>query len=905
MEYRVLGPLEVLDESGQKVSLGGAMQQSVLASLLLRAGQTVALDRLVDVLWEEPPETAAKTVQVYVSRLRHQLPQGAIASRAGGYALLLNGGRLDLRAFEEAADKGRFALASGAYDDAARLLRTALEFWRGPALAGLPSDALRREGDRLEELRLQVLEDLLEADLGRGRQREIVSELQALVAEQPFRERPRAQLMLALYRSGRPGDALELYRQTRRLLVEELGMEPGQELRKLEQAILRGDPALDLPRAEAQTNLRLPLTPLIGREHELSKVLELLRANRVVTLTGPGGVGKTRLALQVALEVVAYFPDGVWFVSLAALRDPDLVLSTVAQTLGKEPQTLEQHLRGRQVLLVLDNFEQLLDAAPSLSFLIGEAPRTKLLVTSRTPLHVSGEHEYPVMPLAEEAAVRLFIERAVAVQPSFSPDEYLQPICRRLDNLPLAIELASARVKVLTNKALLARLEPRLPLLIGGPRDVSEKHQTLRATIEWSYNLLTPDERTLFARLAVFAGGCTLEAAEKVVGADVDTLQSLVEESLLHLAGERFFMLETIREFGLEVLDEAGDAADVRRRHARFFVQLLRPREDPYALATIGGPVFGLGDRRIRELIAPEVDNVRAAVEWALATEDFELALQLVYASVAVPRISPREATHWYDRALAQADSVSPPAAADAYRVAAFMNFLIGQIPEAHELGERSLTLYRRLDNRAGEATALRILGTVAALEGQTVQAHRCFERALAIADEHGLDHVRYAVMHELGEFERELGHAARSAELLEKSIELARAAGNLGVAAAALHGLGDLLLDERDFDAADARYVDALALGRDLMFEFAVMNALGGLAATAAKRGDARRAGRLWGAALSIETEHESPLGVRARVRYERALAAVAGRRFEAAVAAGEAADLNTVVEDALGNRV
>ena len=253
MEYRALGPLEVLDGSGHKLPLGGARQQTVLASLLLRAGKTVGLERLVDELWEEPPATAARTIQTYISRLRHLLPAGAIESRPGGYALLLNGARLDLHTFEQTAEEGRAALASGEQERAAQLLREALALWRGPALAGLTSDALRREASRLEELRFGVLEDRLEADLACGRQRKIVPELQALVAEHPFRERPRAQLMLALYRVGRSSDALEVYRETRRLLVEELGMEPGQELRSLEQAILQADTGLDLPQAKAQT----------------------------------------------------------------------------------------------------------------------------------------------------------------------------------------------------------------------------------------------------------------------------------------------------------------------------------------------------------------------------------------------------------------------------------------------------------------------------------------------------------------------------------------------------------------------------------------------------------------------------------------------------------------------------
>ena len=287
MEYRLLGPLEVLDGSGHKLALGGARQQSVLASLLLRAGQTVALERLVDELWGEPPATAARTVQAYVSRLRHELPEGAIESRPGGYALQLDGARLDLQAFEQGAEQGRAALAAGDCERAAQILREALALWRGPALAGLASAALRREAERLEEQRLQVLENRLEADLGRGRHREVIPELQALIDEERFRERLRAQLMLALYRSGRHGDALELYRKTRRLLVQELGMEPGQELRRLEQAILQEDKVLDLPPEEGRSNLPLQPTPLIGRERELGEVIALLRAGRLLTLTAP------------------------------------------------------------------------------------------------------------------------------------------------------------------------------------------------------------------------------------------------------------------------------------------------------------------------------------------------------------------------------------------------------------------------------------------------------------------------------------------------------------------------------------------------------------------------------------------------------------------------------------------
>jgi predicted ATPase/DNA-binding SARP family transcriptional activator len=895
MEYRLLGPLEVLDESGRKLPLGGAMQQSVLASLLLRAERTVALERLVDDLWEDPPASAARTVRVYISRLRHQLPEGAIESRPGGYALLLDGNGLDLRAFDKSAQEGRDALAANEYERAAGLMRQALELWRGPALAGLPSEALRREAERLEELRLQVLEDRLEAEVASGHERKVVPELQALVAEQPFRERPRAELMLALYRAGRPSDALALYQATRRLLVEELGMEPGEKLRELEQAILRGDPALDLPRPPAPSNLPLQTTPLIGRERELAEVLELLREKRLLTLTGPGGVGKTRLALQAASELADEFRDGVWFVSLAALRDPDLVLPTVARTLKvSEPLTLEQDLREKQLLLVLDNFEQLLEAAPQLAELLGQAPNLKLLVTSRELLHLAGEQGYPVPPLTDPEAERLFLERAQATTPGFRPNEHVPAICRRLDNLPLALELAAARVRVLSSEALLAQLEERLQLLTGGPRDAPERQRTLRATTQWSYDLLRPEEQRLFVGLAVFVGGCTLAAAEEVVGTDLDTLQSLLEKSLLHQTGDRFLMLETIREFALDLLRESDDGENLRRRHARFFAELLRSGEDPHVRMTVAGRPF-------RERVAPDLDNFRTAVEWALAADDVELALELVYASGATLRLSARELESWYDRALARGDSIGEATAARAYWDAAWWKIVVGEIVEAQTLCKQSVALYKKLDDPAGEGEALRMLGMISGLAGRIEEARDCFDLALARAEEHGLDYLRYSVLHELGEFEGELGNTTRAAQLLTEGIELARAAGNDSAVAFALGGLGDVLLAEGDLDAAEHRHAEALALFRDVGLDFGVMYDLGGLAAVAAKRGDADRAGKLWGGALAIEKELQHPLEGRERVRYERALAAVAGSRFEAAIADGENADLDEVVEDAL----
>ena len=329
-----------------------------------------------------------------------------------------------------------------------------------------------------------------------------------------------------------------------------------------------------------QTNLPIPQTQFLGREKELGEVLALLARNdvRLLTLTGPGGTGKTRLAAQAAGAVADRYPDGVFWVPLAPLRDPELVLESAGQALGAS-NGLASHIADKRMLLLFDNFEQVVDAAPGLSALLSECPQLELLVTSREPLHLAGEHEYPVPPLAAKEGVGFFLARARAAKPDFEVDEAVPEICRRLDELPLALELAAARVKALSTDQILARLEHRLPLLTGGSRDAPERQRTLRSTIEWSYDLLSSAEQQLFHRLAVFAGGCTLEAAEEVCHADLDTLQSLVEKSLLRFSNERYWMLETIREYAGERLEHGDERAALRGRHAEHFVSLAERAE--------------------------------------------------------------------------------------------------------------------------------------------------------------------------------------------------------------------------------------------------------------------------------------------------------------------------------------
>jgi predicted ATPase len=366
-----------------------------------------------------------------------------------------------------------------------------------------------------------------------------------------------------------------------------------------------------------QTNLPVQPTPLIGREAELDAVLDLLATTRLLTLTGAGGSGKTRLALQAAAELVDDYKDGVWWVSLAGLRDPDLVEPAIGQVVGAR-EGLAEHLRGKQTLLLLDNFEQLLEAAPQIADLLVEAPDLRVLVTSRERLALSAEQEYSVPPLVAAEAVGLFTARARQLKPAFEPDQYVESICRRLDGLPLALELAAARVKVLSPLQILERLGQSLALLTAGARDVPERQRTLRATIEWSYELLSEDEQRLFPRLGVFAGGFGLEAAETVCEVGLDVLQSLVDKSLIRQSDEgRFFLLETIREFACDWLDEA---ASFERRHAMWCVALA---ED----AKRG--IYGPEQAMLVDLLDREHNNLRAALEWAAREEDHEVLLRL------------------------------------------------------------------------------------------------------------------------------------------------------------------------------------------------------------------------------------------------------------------------------------
>jgi predicted ATPase/DNA-binding SARP family transcriptional activator len=638
MEFRILGPLEVRAD-GRSVPLGGGKPRAVFAVLALNANQPVSADA-------SRSRSGARTHRPAPSRLSR--PRSRACGKAlddpdvlittpADYRLRVRSGELDAERFERLVADGRRALATGRGEDAAAELREALALWRGPPLADLASAPFApAEIARLEEQHLAALEVRVDAELAAGRHSELIGELQQLTTQRPWRERLHAQRMLALYRSGRQADALEAYRHAREVLVEQLGIEPGAELHDLHEAILAHDPGIDAPPAaasrlsdgpraslDARGDSTLPAPPnrTIGRKHQLAAVGERLRTAsiRLLTLTGPGGVGKTRLALEAARAVEADFADGACFVSLAALQRPEEVPAAVVSALGitllagESPnQAAERFLAAKHLLLIADNFEHVLAAAPFIGALLGSCPALTVLATSREPLALHAEARHPVPPLslpelgtpddtetwAGEDAVTLFRERARAHDPAFDLSDgnaaAVAEICRRVDGLPLAIELAAARSGLLSP----AEIAERLDVALGAPgaaaRDAPARHHTLRATVDWSYELLSDGEQACFVRFAVFAGGATIEAAQTVTGADLDTLDHVVGKSLLvrrrqpHTA-TRLQMLETVRAYAAERFAVAHDGDAVRERHYRHFFAVAERHGTEQLLLGVGG----------------------------------------------------------------------------------------------------------------------------------------------------------------------------------------------------------------------------------------------------------------------------------------------------------------------------
>jgi predicted ATPase/DNA-binding SARP family transcriptional activator len=638
LEIRVLGPFEVL-AGGTPADVGGSKRQALLAMLALGNGRVVGVDMLIDGLWgEELPADPRNALHHHVARLRAALGEDAIGGSADGYAV--HGALVDALRFEELLAETRGALRDGDVGGAADTAASALALWRGPALQGLTVTAwFSAEARRLETLRVDALEERFEVALALGEHRELVSALRAALADNPFRERLWAQLMLALYRSGRQADALETFQEARSVLADELGLEPGPDLRRLQDAILAHDPAIAAVPVDRRRRGNLPAasTSFVGRVEELRTVAALLHEHRLVTLTGPPGVGKSRLAVETARSLADKAPDGVWLVDFAratAPADALRLLASVVGARGADPLLrVASRLRSAQALLILDACEHVLDEVAQIaSTLLAECPRLRILATSREAIHVAGQARFPVAPLGA-AAVDLFLERARSARPGLAADAetaaLAAEIVRRVDGLPLAIELTAARVNVLGLGEIISILERHAVLRDSPASDPS--HIALRGLVEWSYDLLHGDEKTLLHKLAVHRGGASLSslgAVAAVRGLNEATVAYLVsglaDKSIVSVSFSggtaRYDLLDTVREYVLERLAESGRLDSARHAHADYFAALAEE-----AWAGLRGPAWLDWERRLQL----ENDNLWAALDYAREASDSGVAVRL------------------------------------------------------------------------------------------------------------------------------------------------------------------------------------------------------------------------------------------------------------------------------------
>jgi len=940
MEFRILGPLEVADGDRQ-VHVGGTREHALLAILLIHAGEVVSADRLIEELWgTDLPGNPSNALQVVVSRVRRALdvPAGPsrLVTRKPGYVLDLHPGELDAGTFARLVEEARQV---GPADQPRRLslLADALGLWRGPALADFAVERFAREAiTRLEEQRFRAVEMKAEAELALGLHAELVAELSALVAANPLRERLRANLMLALYRSGRQGEALRVFGEGRNVLVDELGVDPGPELQELHQQILlQADSLMGTPQAGTtrHDNLPAPVTSFVGRHSELAEAGNLLRTSRLVTLSGPGGSGKTRLAVELARASLDSFADGVWLVELEAVSDPAMVPQSLAAALGigesaalgvtgqtSRPlaDRLIDYLRGREVLVVLDNCEHLIEACAQVAErVLRSAPKTRFLATSRERLGVGGETLLAVPPLSVPAvreldpgqiarsdAVQLFVDRATHVQRGFVLDANTAPavsrICRRLDGIPLAIELAAARVRILPPVQIAARLDDSFGLLTSGGRGVLPRHQTLRAAIDWSYGLLAEPERELFGRLSVFGGGFTLEAAEEVCGDQdagpagvLESLSRLVDQSLAvseHRSGDRgqarFRMLETLRRYAGERLGETGTAEKLQRRHADYFLRLAEQAEP-----MLRGPRQATWLRALES----DRDNFSAAMDWAFrrdpavavrltsalayfwmigrhrsevrrrlaeavdisrGTSTADRARALIWAALlADVEGRPDEAVTQAREAYALSkDAGDPWLLALCEAIFGLALGLSGEISQAGDLLEAGRARFGRAGDDWSTAISTMLLGYVSAAQHEraTALTRESLEGFRAAGDQWG----QTMALELLGLLARRRGAFEDAARAYEQALGVVRDLGLRDEVPFLLADLGDLHVHLRDFETAAVLHKEALDLAQDLGARDAAALARSGLALAARRQGDYGRARELHLQALSFYRE-------------------------------------------------
>ncbi|MFI6484274.1 BTAD domain-containing putative transcriptional regulator [Nonomuraea sp. NPDC050663] len=918
----MLGPLCVWTDDGRLVRVPEVKVRALLADLLVHEGRPVSADRLAEDLWgDDPPGRPSNTLQTKVSQLRRALEQGEPGGRelvvfqAGGYVLRADD--VDAARFAELLQRARAATVPATR---AGLLADALALWRGPAYAGFGDEEFARAAAaRLEEQRLTALEEQAEVRLELGEHGLLADELGELVAAHPLRERLRASHLRALYRSGRQAEALAGFDEVRRLLADELGLDPGPELAALQRAMLRQDPSLASPArpvtARPRTDLPAQLTELIGREEAVTAVADLLGSARLVTLTGPGGVGKTRLALAVAAGAVEDFPDGVWLVELAGTGcETAGVAEVVAARLGVRDDTatgsrpgvrppdlahrLADALGGRRSLLVLDNCEHVVgQVADLVDVLLRSAPDLRILTTSQESLALPGETLYAVPPLGlpvpgedpgQAASVRLFVARASAAAPGFVFDEASAPavaaICRRLDGLPLALELAAARVRALGVRGVADRLDDRFHLLTVSGRGRPARQQTLRAVIDWSWEQLTDEQRQVMLRLAVHPGGSTLEAARDVcadLGLDVaDVLDQLVARSMVEPAGEaRFRLLESIAAYCLERL---GDGEAVLRSRDRYYVELAE-RAAPR--------LYGPAQREWLERLDAEAVNLRATLDHVT---DPRLVDALTWywflrgrhregrASIAAAPPGARSDRRTAQRAAWEAGfamltgdggdliersrtvsrDLDPGDARERWFLAlAHLSF--GDAATAEGLLTEALAAFRAAGDRWGEAAALAGRAKQAMFQGDHALAQQAGSESLAIFADLGDGWGWLQASDMLGYLAEINGDYERAAELLGEGLRIAEELKLWTDASYRLSSLGRIALLTADLDRSRDLHERGMRLAAEQSDRFAEEFARVGLGLAARRTGDLDAAERLFGQSLAWNRRLEADYGV------------------------------------------
>ncbi|ATY13456.1 AfsR/SARP family transcriptional regulator [Amycolatopsis sp. AA4] len=891
MRFGILGPLAVSSDDGEPVRVPEAKVRTLLAVLLVHEGRPVSADRLADDLWgDRPPGNPVNTLQTKVSQLRRALERaepgygGALVHQAPGYVL---------RTEPEAVDVGRFRALTAAARTAedprskADLLTEALALWRGPALAEFVDEPFAQPVlQRLEEDRLVAQENLADARLALGEHAALTAELADLVRQHPLRERLRALQLRALYAAGRQSEALASYDELRRRLADELGLDPGPELTALHRSILAQDPAL----TAVAPQLPVPLTALVGRTAAIQAVSTLVRESRLVTLTGPGGVGKTRLALETAHRLGGEFAAGAWLVELTGMDRHECALSqcppvewvveAIAATLGirdaaapaqADPaERLAESLRGKETLIVLDNCEQLIEpVAATAAQLLAAAPGLRILATSREPLGLAGETQFPVPPLDHDSAAQLFTARVADT--GYTVDsadaDAVAEICRKLDGLPLALELAATRVRALGVPELLRRLDDRFRLLDTTRRGVPARQQTLRAMIDWSWELLSEPERLVLQRLSVHAEDCSLDAAETVCAGDgvaegevLGLLVKLVDRSLVVPANTRYRLLESVAVYGLERLREAGEVEKTRRRHAEYYGQFagaadagLRARDqrrwlqrldaDLPNLRAAGENLAGWGSaddalrlanrltwyRFLRGRMAEAMRSLRAALSLPGGDADLRVEAQ---ATLAALGILAGDRPDW--RPVAE-----QPMSARAKWFLGYALSTVADLSGAEPLTLDALAAFEAADDRWGIAAASADRASQALARGDVAGAWRYADRCADLFAEIGDKWGQLQAIFAHGALSSLSGNYARAEAVHTEGLRIAEELGLWPEVSYQLSWLGRVALLRKDFPAARDLHDRAREIAAEHGFTPGEMYALTGLALGARREGD------------------------------------------------------------------